>query len=157
MLQILQAAEKKAAQKKKKKKTRPRAWWKRFILGPDLITCIQSSLQCPQPGSADAVCLFFSLSLFFHNFFSISSTCLLRWCWNKILGKPEALKWFITIETRCSSVLKPLNILFFNFMIYSGRAEHLWGIWKWNEQACHCYQTSTANWNTARFLLFQHC
>lgn len=50
---------------------RRRAWWKRFILGSDLITCIQSSLQCPQSGSADAVCLFFSLSSFIISFQSV--------------------------------------------------------------------------------------
>lgn len=82
------------------------AWWKRFILGWDLITCIQSSLQCPQPGSADAVCCFFFFSLVFHNFFSISSTCLLWWCWDKILG-PEPLKWFIAIETWYNFALRP--------------------------------------------------
>lgn len=40
-------------------KMRQKAWWKRFILGSHLITCIQSSLQCPQPSSADAVLLSF--------------------------------------------------------------------------------------------------
>lgn len=51
---------------------RRKAWWKRFILGSDLITCIQSSIQCPQLGSADALCLFF-LSSFIISFQSVPS------------------------------------------------------------------------------------
>lgn len=88
------------------------AWWKRFILGSDLITCIQSSLQCPQPGSADATCLFFppSLCLPFHNFFSISSTSLLWWCWDNILSQPKLLNWFIAIETLYNFVAWPSHI-----------------------------------------------
>lgn len=98
-----------SSHKSVRERMRRRAWWKRFILGSDLITCIQSSLQCPQLGSADAVCL----SLLspspplFHNFFSISSTCLLWWCWDKILGRPEPLKWFIAIETWYNFALRP--------------------------------------------------
>lgn len=50
---------------------------------------------------------FFPLSLLFHNFFSISSTCLLWWHWDKISGCLEPLKWFIATETRYNSALRP--------------------------------------------------
>lgn len=54
--------------------------WNRFILGWALITCIQSSLQCPQLGSVDAMCLFLSspLSLFLFSQFQLPSIRLLR-------------------------------------------------------------------------------
>lgn len=47
-------------------------------------------------------------SLLFHNFFSISSTCLQWWCWDKILGEPKPLKWFIAIETWYNTALRPV-------------------------------------------------
>lgn len=63
-------------------------------------------------------------SLLFHNFFSISSTCLLWWCWDKILGQPQVLKWFIAIETCCSMAVKLSHIQIFNFVIYNFMAGH---------------------------------
>lgn len=59
------------------------------------------------PPMSSARFLFFFFSLLFHNFFSISSTCLLWWCRDKILGRLKPLKWFIAIETRCNSALRP--------------------------------------------------